>query len=197
MKKLANMKFIAPLLLLVVLIIGISYALFSSSNEFVNEFKTLTYERIIIEEEFNNDWGTKKVYISNREATNTPVIIRVNYNESWTKEDNEGDIKILSNTVNSENIVNKEWTDAFINDFVLGDDGWYYYKKLLNPTESVQILNSISLKDELVSNAIDDYNDAQYELDFNFEAIQATSDAVSSVWGKNVTISGNDVTWNS
>ena len=99
--------------------------------------------------------------------------------------------------VNGENVVQKNWTSAFTNDFIDGGDGWYYYKKVLNAEESVQVLESISLKEDLISTSpyYNDYKNYTYELDFNFEAIQASSSAISNIWNKDVTINGGDITW--
>ena len=66
----------------------------------VNEFKTMTYN-VTIEEEFNNTWGTKKVRFVNNEETNTPVVLRINYNEKWRKEV-DGVLLSLDNNVNGE-----------------------------------------------------------------------------------------------
>ena len=132
----------------------------------------------------------------NNEETNTPVVLRINYNELWRKEVNGVKLS-LDNNVNGVNVVTKNWTTAFTNDFVDGGDGWYYYKKTLNAEESVQVLNSISLNESLISTSpyYNDYKTYTYELDFNFEAIQANSSAISEIWGKNATITGGDVTW--
>ncbi len=100
---------------------------------------------------------------------------------------------------NGTNVVNKVWTSTFTNDFVLGSDGWYYYKKILKPQTEIQVLDSVSLNTTLVNGSIykDDYLDGKYYLDFNFEAIQATPEAVLEIWNKNITINGDDVSWGS
>lgn len=196
--KLKNIKRKPLIFLLGILVLGIvggTFAYYYSEIAISNEFKTLTYN-VQIEEEFNKTWGTKKVSFVNKEATNTPVVLRINYNESWRKEVN-GTKLSLDNNVNGENAVTKNWTTAFTNDFVLGDDGWYYYKKTLNAKKSVQVLESITLNEDLISTSpyYDEYKDYDYELDFNFEAIQANTDAISEIWNKKATISGGNVTW--
>ena len=155
----------------------------------------MTYN-VTIEEEFNNTWGTKKVSFVNNEETNTPVVLRINYNELWRKEINGVKLS-LDNNVNGTNVVTKNWTTAFTNDFIDGGDGWYYYKKTLAAEASVQVLDSIALNESLISTSpyYDDYKAYTYELDFNFEAIQARSSAISEIWGKTATISGGNVTW--
>ena len=188
-----------PLIFLLVLcllgIIGTTFAYYYTEIAIPNQFKAMTYN-VTIEEEFNDTWGTKKVSFVNNEATNAPVVLRINYNEAWRKEINGVNVS-LDNNVNGVNVVTKNWTTAFINDFVDGGDGWYYYKKTLNAEESVQVLNSISLNESLISTSpyYNDYKTYTYELDFNFEAIQANSSAISEIWGKNATITGGNVTW--
>ena len=183
------------LLILFVTAIGVTFAIYYSEATFPNKFKAMTYN-VTIEEEFNNNWGTKKVSFVNKEETNTPVVLRINFNESWRKEV-EGEVLSLDNNVNGVNVVDKEWTDAFKSDFVKKDDGWYYYNKTLDAKESVQVLNSISLNETLIQSSpyYEDYKTYNYELSFNFEAIQANSAAVLDIWGKTITISGKNVTW--
>ncbi len=188
-----------PLLIIIVLLllgaIGVTFSYFYTEVIFPNQFKMMTYN-VKVEEEFNNTWGTKKVSFVNKDKTNTPVVLRINYNESWRKEVNG--IKLsLDNNVNGENVVNKEWTSNFTNDFIDGEDGWFYYKKTLGPEETVKVLNSISLKEDLIRTSpyYNDYKSFTYELDFNFEAIQASSNAVSDIWGKTIVINEKNVTW--
>ena len=196
--KLKNIKKKPLIFILAILVLGIvggTFAYYYSEIAISNEFKTLTYN-VQIEEEFNKTWGTKKVSFVNKEATNTPVVLRINYNESWRKEVN-GTKLSLDNNVNGENAVTKNWTTAFTNDFIEGDDGWYYYKKTLNAGKSVQVLESIALNEDLISTSpyYEEYKDYDYELDFNFEAIQANTDAINEIWNKKATISGGNVTW--
>ena len=196
-KKLKKKPLIFLLALIAIGVVGTTFAYYYTEVSFPNQFRTMTYN-VTIEEEFNDTWGTKKVSFVNKEETNTPVVLRINYNELWRKE--VSGVKLsLDNNVNGENVVTKNWTTAFTNDFIDGGDGWYYYKKTLNAEESVQVLNSISLKEDLISTSpyYNDYKSYTYELDFNFEAIQASSSAISEIWGKTVTISGSNVTWTS
>lgn len=193
-----KIKFKPLLVIIVVLllgVVGITFSYFYTEVIFPNQFKMMTYN-VKVEEEFNDTWGTKKVSFINKDKTNTPVVLRINYNESWRKEVNG--IKLsLDNNVNGENVVNKEWTSSFTNDFIDGGDGWFYYKKTLGPEETVKVLNSISLKEDLIRTSpyYNDYKSYTYELDFNFEAIQASSNAVSDIWGKTIVINGKNVTW--
>lgn len=184
------------LLLLVVIGVGTSIAYFYREVSIPNKFKTMTYN-VGVEEEFYDDWGTKKVKFVNREATNVSVVLRINYNEIWKKKVDDVDV-ILNNNTNGKNNVNKEWTKAFEDDFIDGGDGWYYYKKILKGEEEVQVLNSVTLDEELIklSPYYQDYKVASYELIFNFETIQADAKAVREIWDKNISIESDDVTWN-
>lgn len=177
----------------IIMVLGGSLAYFYQDIVVPNRFTTMTYN-VVLEEEFNNDWGVKKVYIKNLEETNAPVVLRVNYNEIWSKEI-DGRIRTISNTLNGENVVTKNFTDTFLNDFILDADGWYYYKKVLMPNSSIQLLESVTLKNDLIINN-QEYNNYNYELHFNYEAIQASSIAVSDIWNKEVTINQEAVTWN-
>ena len=194
-KKINIKSLIFLFLLLVVGLVGTTIAYFSSERVIVNEFKTSTYN-VVIEEEFYDTWGTKKVSFANKEETNVSVVLRINYNEFWRYE-KDGTKFSLDNNVNGENLVTKNWTSEFTNDFIAGEDGWFYYKKILNAEESIQVLESIDLKDDLVisSTYSEEYSIATYELDFNFEAIQANTEAISKIWGKNANFVGDDITW--
>ena len=194
-KKIKKKPLFFLLLLLVLGIVGTTFAYYYTEIAIPNQFRAMTYN-VTIEEEFNNTWGTKKVSFVNNEETNTPVVLRINYNELWRKEVNGVKLS-LDNNVNGTNVVIKNWTTAFTNDFIDGGDGWYYYKKTLPAEASVQVLDSIALNESLISTSpyYDDYKSYTYELDFNFEAIQASSSAISEIWGKTATISGGNVTW--
>ncbi len=229
MKKFKNQE-IKPLyflifLFLIFVIVGLTYAYLSTQGNFANKFKTSAYD-IELSEEFNNDWGTKKVNILNKDTT--PVVLRVNFNELWLERtydtgiiinenqtienqaiinSNSGNCRIrlfgdeankttLSNIINGEEVVTKNWTMTW-NDFIKGKDGWYYYNKILDSNSSIQILESISLRNDLISssNCYEDYNNYEYELSFNYEAIQANINAIKDIWGYNVTLNGGDIIW--
>ena len=196
MKKLKkNKPLIYLLAILSIFVVGRTFAYYLEEVSIPNRFKTMTYN-VKLEEVFHNQFGTKEVTIKNEEETNTPVVLRVNFTERWSKEV-ENTVKTLSNTINGQSVVTKNYTSAFTNDFVLKDDGWYYYKKTLKSQESVKILNSIALNESLVngSDYSNEYHTYNYELDVNFEAVQADSKAINNVWGKTATINGGAVTW--
>lgn len=200
---------IASLALMVSTIVGVTLAIVSMRTSFKNQFNTSAY-RVGIEEEFYNKWGTKIVNIFNQDQT--PVIIRVSYNELWSMTENvtnttsckigqmelaDGVVYTLSNKIDNTEVVTKGWTSTWLNDFVKGNDGWYYYNKVLSNGDKINILNSINLDDNLIktTSCYRNYYDFAYNLDFNYEAIQATEDAVKLMWGYDVTINDKDVTW--
>lgn len=182
------------IVLLLVVTISITYATFFSTTSIANRFESLIYD-VSLQEEFYDDWGTKKVYIKNNESA-TPVILRVSYVEYWSKEINN-ELFTLPNKENDEDIVIKNWTDTWKNDFVLGDDGWYYYKKILNADTTIQLLESVELNEDLLASSpsADSYNEYDYELTFRYESIQATEKAVKKLWDKDITINGDNVSW--
>lgn len=174
--------------------IGGTIAYFATQKEVKNEFKALTYNVDIVETS-SNTFGTKVVNIINKDTT--PVVIRVGYIETWSKEDGTSGYVTLNNVVNGTNVVNKEWSSTWQNNFTLGNDGWYYYTKVLKANEQINLINSISLNTSVINNSPDkdDYLSYNYELNFGFEAIQATPDAVKDLWGFNITINNNDIKW--
>lgn len=198
MKKIKNMKskpLIFLLAFLIIFSIGGTIAYFYQTVMLPNQFKTMTY-KVDLTEEFNDDWGVKKVYITNNEDSNTAVVLRVNYNEIWSKTVS-GTILTLSNTVSGSNVVDKDWTSTFSNDFIDGNDGWYYYTKTLGPNESIQLLDNIYLNNYLIQSSPDyeNYLDYDYKLIFNYEALDVDADKVSEIWNKTVTINGTNVSW--
>lgn len=196
MKKLKNKKTLFFALLLLVLVgIGGTFAYYYSEATIANKFKTMTYN-IALREEFNNTWGTKKVFISNQEETSTPVVLRVSFNEVWKVETEDG-ISFLPNSNGTDDFATKTWTNTFLNDFQCETDGWCYYKKVLNGQEEIQLLDSVNKNTTLISSSpdYDVYNDYDYELTFNYEAIQADAVAISEIWGIQTTISDGNVTW--
>ena len=191
MKKISKNFLIICGIFLLMGIVGVS-AIYISNVSLVNSFKTLTY-KVDVLEEFYNDWGTKKIKVVNSEETNADVVLRVTFNESFTK-DND----ILSNEINGEEVVEKEYANDFLTHFSKDQDGWYYYDKVLKAKDSVEIINSINLKEDLIRTSEDyeKYKTYHYELGFQYETIQATEKAIKEIWGKNATITEGEIAFN-
>lgn len=185
--------------------IGVTMAVFNSTGLLKNVFSSQDHS-VVIEEEFNNEFGTKKVTFTN--TTDDDVIIRINYNEYW-----KSDTGYLSNYIGTQEVVTKNWVDTFATDWTY-KDGWFYYNKVLKGNSSVQVLESIELNadsfsaDNTTSTApgvdvdqfrkelyMNRYSNADYNLYFNFEATQVSSDAVLELWGIPCTIDGDNITW--
>lgn len=188
------------LFLLVLCVVGTTIAFFTSYSHFDNKFETSQYN-VSLKEEFYNDWGVKKVSVVNNEINSTPVVVRINYDEVWYKEV-DGTMLFLSNIVldgkEQKRAVTLNTTKEFQEDFILGNDGWYYYKKVLNPGESVQVLNSIALNEDVIklSEYYGDYKIYNYDLSYNYEAVQASPTAIETVWGYKAEISDDgNINW--
>ena len=191
MKK-KNILLIILLVFLIIISIGITVAYFYQNYTLPSQFKTMTYD-VDISEEFNNDWGIKRVYITNNDTSNTNVVLRVKYIEIWSKIINNEKF-VLSNTINGVNVVNKTWTNTFLNDFTDGLEGWYYYNLVLKPNEQIQILESISLNNDLIQ-LYTDYLDYDYQLIFSYEVLELDNALISEIWNKNVDINNLGVNW--
>lgn len=195
MKKINYKPLLFILLVILIMIVGGTYAYYYSEVALPNEFRTMTYN-VVLEEEFYDTWGTKKVRITNKEESSVPVVLRINYNEVWQRMDSS-ETNTLSNTIDGVDVVTKYWSDTFERDFLEGGDGWLYYTKVLNPMESVEILEEIYLNASLIryTEYAYDYfsNDYSYELTFNYEAIQADEDAIKDIWGYDMTIENGEL----
>lgn len=165
------------------------FAYFQTKKTVYNEFKVAKVN-VGIEENFDNTtWPNttkKEVMIINYDEM--PVIVRVMYTEIWKYDNNQ-----VSNKLDGTNVVNKEWTEEFENNWIY-HDGWYYYKKLLNGNSQVQIMKSIKLNNELVGTN-EKYIEGQYELTFHYEAIQPTKKAVKKLWNHDINIENENVNW--
>lgn len=196
-KMILKLKKVKPLVFILALasciLVGITIAIVHSYSEFNNEFKVGAY-KVALEEEFYDDWGTKKASIVNHGTT--PVVLRVNYNEKWFYLE-EGMQVLLSTTYKGEELATKEWTKEWQNDFVKGPDGWYYYKYVLEHEKSVPLLNQITKNESAISLTQEktQYDKSDYELDFNYETIAVDTTAIKELWGHKATITDNSITW--
>ena len=85
------------ILTVVCAVVGYTVAYYYSNIVVPNQFQSMTYNVQITEEDFNNTFGTKKVFFKNEEETNTPVVLRFNFNESWGNG--------VNNLINGTNVV--------------------------------------------------------------------------------------------
>lgn len=185
-------------LLFIICFVGVTFAYYSYSKTFNNNFDVGDFN-VVIEEVFDEngclgntykDDGTdcrinsitKEVYVVNKETTD--AIVRISYNEYFSPfNDNEyTDVESITDFT-----IIKEWTSDFESDWILYND-WYYYKKILPAGEKFQLLSSVYSDD-----CCGIYT---YNLDFNIEAIQADVAAVKELWNEDVTINTDgSVVW--
>lgn len=179
--------FLTPALVIVAVAaagIVVTYAVSRNTSQISNDIK-LADSGVSIIEDSDSGFGKKEVSFKNEGEGSAKALLRIAYSETWSTEDG----LIVNNLANNANVVTKTWTSAFENDFVDGGDGWYYYKKVLNPTEEVKVITAIALNDQ-------SYSQYNYDLSFRFESVQASAAAANAVWGKNVTVGdGGVVTW--
>ena len=126
-KQKSNKKFLfaTPVVIVLALAIagGISFVVFAiSRNESIidNSAKIATSGVSIIE---NSDpgFGRKEISFYNNADTNSPVLLRIGYSETWT----DNDSNVISNLGgNSANVVTKNWTNDFVQRLGDGHDGW-------------------------------------------------------------------------
>jgi alternate signal-mediated exported protein len=168
-----------------------SYAYYSYQNNIQNNFNVTEYN-IELKEYFpKTEWDEdnlleKRVTITN--SGKSDVLLRISYNEKWSIMVNDEE-RILNNLANNQPIVDKNWNQEFLDDFIL-HDGWYYYKKVLEVNSTVNILDTIE-KNSLYYN-----DDEVYQLDFNYEVLQCNENAAEEVWGHDITINNKNVNWN-
>lgn len=157
--------------------IGSVYAWSKLSASVTNKINTPTIDVEVIEEfdeQTTVDWYQpvdKKVQFKN--IGTAPIFIRVSYVELWRNTNNQ----VLSSIVNGQEIVKKNWTDAWKNEWIDGNDGWFYYKKILQPNNLCsKILTSLEFDSSNLGNLTDIYGNASYSLKFVSEAVQYSKD---------------------
>lgn len=204
-----KISLIAIILIMSLSIIGVTYAYLMDNDNKMNVF-TISNPDVKIVENFpqwiftsENKTLTKEVSLVNEGTAD--MVVRISYNEFFydtshvsisTAEvysipDYSYAYSINTNYDNIGDIVRKNWVTDFSTLWV-EKDGWYYYKKILKPLKTVDVLESVTLMGDYENHP---YSELRYELNFNLEAVQATSKAVNDLWGKDVSIEGEDVTW--
>lgn len=170
---------------------------FYNEKTMTKRYANMVYN-VVLEKKAGNPWDNTEFFIRNKEKNNRNVVLRVNYNEIWSKEENE-EIYTLDNNINGENVVDKTWTLEFISGFREYKDGWYYYDQILKPQESIRILRKLNLKEDLINASPykNDYLEYDYDLIFNYEVIDADEDLIKDIWGRDVKFEKNRVLWKS
>lgn len=169
---------IALLVLLLVGVVGGTFAYFTSTETFDNIFKISNggYS-VTIDEEFvaPDPWlpgqeVSKDVYVTNNGTVD--IVARAKYTETWSnsslsgKLDDGTAVAIINFTSNSG------WT--------LHTDGYYYYTKVIGSKEkSTSFIDSVTLNPNLELDS--EYINTEYSLKITVETIQA--DGAADEWG--------------
>lgn len=166
----------------ILVVIGVSYAYWSSalSHQNVLEADTVSGE---IAEDFDvnsQPSGTVPKDVKFENTGSAAAFLRVAYSESWEYvSDNEGS-RLLSNTVNGRDVAVKNWAGGFADGSMWerDDDGWYYYKKMLQPGEKTgSVLKSVTFPS--YEGDLKEYARADYRLYFRMELLQASDSSAS------------------
>lgn len=206
-RKKKNMIKLSGIALLAALTVGIgsTSAVIRHQIDLKNE---ISADTVVIEVEEDladdnqSDW-TKPKKVSFKNSGSADVFLRVAYSESWsTAGGADGEKELLSNKMpDSDSDVASKVVSG--ENWELREDGWYYYKKVLpagstteNFMEKVDFSNIESLEESLKNT----YKEAEYEIHFQAEAVQASDqwkvseDAAAALFDKDISAELNDGT---
>lgn len=167
-----------------------------------NEVRTPTVEVTTTENigDVDRNSGKKQKEVMFKNTGSADVFLRIAYAETWVYTESLSGGKteqiILPNRSepgNDDSIVSKEWHN-WNDNWYDGGDGWYYYKKVLEAGKNTEeILKSVTFND--TDNYPDSrYADAEYQLHFQVEAVQASDelqvskDAVKELFDKSISV---------
>lgn len=129
----------------------------------------------------------KKVSFSN--SGDVPQVIRFQYTGKWS--DSSGTPLpglTVQPTVNLTNTGN--WEEI---------DGWYYYKKVLQPNDvTANVIESVTFDKSLTNGGYDgkaDYSGKRYTLTVTVESLSANTTETVAGWHMTFTDSGGTLTW--
>ena len=180
----------AVCLLLLVLAVGVTFAVFSTTSLYNNLFSLGNYN-VVTHEIFTSpkDWSpgdtTSKILYAENNGEKTAVV-RVKYTESWKR--NGSTLRNVPNDAVTINFTTPStWTYN-------PDDGYYYYNFYLEPTQkSSSLIESVTLNPNLNDDVCSDVegvytcrsnlnnlNGATYTLKFTIETVDA--DKYEEVW---------------
>ena len=189
--------------LLLIVVVGATFAYFQTNTSFVNIFNTGTY-RVVTTEEFvgPENWAPgqeiPKTITSTNEGT-IPAAVRVSYTEQWLKEIDGVETDITNQITNGTVIINLDNTNEWIH-----EGNYYYYKYILEPTDTTSsFIKSVTLNPNMngasctqsgltqICEASNVALGATYKLTITKETVQA--DKYKEVWNTNVSITEKPV----
>ena len=205
-----TLPILAIFVIAISIVVGTTFAYFTSTAEFENRFQTKPYQTQVTETFTSPDnWlpgeeTEKKVFVKN--TGEVEVALRVSYSEKW--------INANGNELSGKQILHDNSGDSEINAAIIKFDneskwiknnGYYYYYKVLNANESAEsfikavefnklIASTVTCttsnngKKQVCETSKDGYDGATYTLTIYVETIQAN--AYKSVWTSDVNIEG-------
>lgn len=194
---------------LALLLIGSSFAFWTGKIEHTNELKADKINAKIEEAfEASEPSGTVQKKVTFKNDSSNASFLRVSYAETWEKSENNNKT-LLNNQLNGKDVATKKWKNGFAQstgEWTDGGDGWFYYNKILKPGATTdEILDSVSFPD--YSGEYLEYKDADYQLYFRMELLQASDSqstlnsdevnkkALQTVFGKEAMVNGETVVW--
>ena len=199
-RKKKNMIKLSGIALLAALTVGIgsTSAVIRHQIDLKNE---ISADTVVVEVDDNQSDWTKPKKVSFKNSGSADVFLRVAYSESWsTAGGADGEKELLSNKmpgsdsdVASKVVSGENWE--------LREDGWYYYKKVLpagSTTESFMEQVDFSNIDSLEESLKNTYKNAEYEIHFQAEAVQASDEwkvseeAAAALFDKDISAAVND-----
>lgn len=190
------------IMIVVVFGVGTTYAYNLHSIQQDNRLKASKVEGEIIEngnfvEEESSfllvKGGTTKKEVQFKNTGVSAVFVRVSFGETWR----DGFGAWLTG---DNEYVTLHWTKEWEDEWQLGDDGWYYYKKILEPnTLTAEVLTAVEFESD--ENLPLEYQSAYYQLFFTMESVQYSEDmevndgALESVFDRSATVTDGVVTW--
>lgn len=185
--------------ILSVLLIGGTFAYFQESSHIENHFQ-VTEPKVYLNEKFNpyDEWlpgeeKQKEVRFGNEGKM--AAVLRVKFISSLDVNGNLTDI--------SDKVVLNFNSPLFDNEWVKGQDDWYYYKKVLSPNAVTDItLKSVTISEKLGNDEHgiqQDYSGAVFDVQIQGELIQASlaKEIIKNQqnWELVPEINGEQVTW--
>ena len=185
---------ISILVIISIAIIGLTISYFTFNDKLDNKLE-IGDVNIENNEEFNptpdDNGNIKKIVSIKNISTKTNSLVRVNITPRWVDEYGNPWSGDVSDGVIILNFYAEKDKIIFEENWLKGNDGYYYYKSILETSkETYPILQSvkINLKDDNGNNLVEnpkDYEGKTLIIDVNSEAIQPTKQAYIDAWNIN------------
>ena len=191
---------IAIMSLVIVAIVGVTFAYFQTSATFTNLFNTGTYHVVTTEVfESPDNWAPGQEIPKSITSTNEgtiPAAVRVSYTEQWLKEIDGVETDVTSQVASGTAIINLDNTNSWIH-----EGNYYYYKYILEPGDTTKsFIKSVTLNPNIngatcvtsqdgltqVCEATNPALGATYKLTITKETVQANK--YQELWNANVEI---------